>query len=140
MNGFPQDGRDLDARRRGREEDRRPAVAGKARRSPASSRGRAASSGAPTQPATIVWVEALDGGDLKKPGAVSATRCDRWPRRSQAQPVEVAKPNGATAGNRPIPIAGVALLTENDRASRPHPHLDPRWHRRAAKGVGAQAG
>ena len=62
---LPAGRRDLDARGRAREEDRRPAVARRRRRSPASSRDRAATSWRADQPATIVWVEALDGGDLK---------------------------------------------------------------------------
>ena len=68
------------------------------------------------QPATIVWVEALDGGDLK----------NQVPFRDKilaiaapftSQPSEVAKTEWRFGGIG-YTDAGLALLTENDRASR----------------------
>ena len=68
------------------------------------------------QPATIVWVEALDGGDLK----------NKVPFRDKvvslaapfsAQPAEVAKTEWRYAGIS-YTDTGIALLNENDRASR----------------------
>jgi len=68
------------------------------------------------QPATLVWVEALDGGDLK----------NRVPFRDKvlslappftAQPTEVAKTEWRYGGVS-YTDTGVTLLTENDRASR----------------------
>jgi dipeptidyl aminopeptidase/acylaminoacyl peptidase len=68
------------------------------------------------QPATIVWVEALDGGDLK----------NKVPFRDKivslaapfsAQPGEVAKTEWRYDGIS-YTDAGIALLNENDRASR----------------------
>jgi dipeptidyl aminopeptidase/acylaminoacyl peptidase len=68
------------------------------------------------QPATIVWVEALDGGDLK----------NKVPFRDKvlslaapfsAQPAEVAKTEWRYAGIE-YTNSGIALLNENDRASR----------------------
>jgi len=68
------------------------------------------------QPSTIVWVEALDGGDLK----------NKVPFRDKvvslsapfsAQPAEVAKTEWRYAGVS-YTDTGVALLNENDRASR----------------------
>ena len=68
------------------------------------------------QPATIVWVEALDGGDLK----------NKVPFRDKvvslaapfsAPPAEVAKTEWRYAGIS-YTDTGIALLNENDRASR----------------------
>jgi dipeptidyl aminopeptidase/acylaminoacyl peptidase len=68
------------------------------------------------QPATILWAEALDGGDLK----------NKVPFRDKVvslaapfsgQPVEVAKTEWRYGGIN-YTDAGLALLTENDRASR----------------------
>src|SRR6185295_4165882 len=68
------------------------------------------------QPATLLWAEALDGGDLK----------NKVPFRDKvvslaapftAQPVEIAKTEWRYGGIN-YTDAGIALLTENDRASR----------------------
>jgi dipeptidyl aminopeptidase/acylaminoacyl peptidase len=68
------------------------------------------------QPATLLWIEALDGGDLK----------NKVPFRDKvlslqapfaAQPVEVAKTEWRY-GSVSYTDRGVALLSENDRASR----------------------
>ena len=68
------------------------------------------------QPSTLIWAEALDGGDLK----------NKVPFRDQVvalaapftgQPVEVAKTEWRYGGIN-YTDAGIALLTENDRASR----------------------
>ena len=68
------------------------------------------------QPATIIWTEALDGGDLKnkvpfrdKVVAVSAP--------FTAQPTEIAKTEWRFGGIS-FTEKGVALLSESDRASR----------------------
>jgi dipeptidyl aminopeptidase/acylaminoacyl peptidase len=68
------------------------------------------------QPATIVWVEALDGGDLKnqvpfRDKVVSLAAPFAGP------PAEVAKTEWRFAGIS-YTDAGIALLNENDRASR----------------------
>jgi dipeptidyl aminopeptidase/acylaminoacyl peptidase len=68
------------------------------------------------QPATVVWVEALDGGDLK----------NKVPFRDKlmslaapfsGQPTEVAKTEWRYDGVA-YTDTGIALLSENDRASR----------------------
>jgi dipeptidyl aminopeptidase/acylaminoacyl peptidase len=68
------------------------------------------------QPATLLWVEALDGGDLK----------NKVPFRDKVlalaapfatPPVEVAKTEWRYGGIN-YTDAGIALLTENDRATR----------------------
>ncbi|MGH9142426.1 MAG: alpha/beta hydrolase family protein, partial [Vicinamibacterales bacterium] len=68
------------------------------------------------QPATILWVEALDGGDLKtivpfrdKVMSLAAP--------FSGQPVEIAKTEWRYGGIN-YTDAGVALLAENDRATR----------------------
>jgi dipeptidyl aminopeptidase/acylaminoacyl peptidase len=70
----------------------------------------------PDQPATILWAEALDGGDLK----------NKVPFRDKVvsiaapfsgQPTEVAKTEWRFGGIG-YTDTGVALLSENDRASR----------------------
>ena len=88
------------------------------------------------QPATIVWVEALDGGDLK----------NKVPFRDKvmtlaapftAQPAEIAKTEWRYGGIA-YTDTGIALLTENDRASRKtrtwllEPNAAPRkvWERK----------
>jgi dipeptidyl aminopeptidase/acylaminoacyl peptidase len=68
------------------------------------------------QPATIVWVEALDGGDLKiKVPFRDTVRSLAAP--FTAQPAEVAKTEWRF-GNIGYTDGGLGLLTENDRASR----------------------
>ena len=68
------------------------------------------------QPATITWVEALDGGDLK----------NKVPFRDKVvslgapfsgQPIEIAKTEWRY-GSINYTDSGIALLTENDRATR----------------------
>ncbi len=70
----------------------------------------------PDQPATIVWAEALDGGDLK----------NKVPFRDKimsvaapfnAEPVEMAKTEWRYAGIS-FTEKGIGLLTETDRATR----------------------
>ena len=88
------------------------------------------------QPATIIWTEALDGGDLKnnvpfrdKVIAMSAPFTE--------QPTELAKTEWRFGGIA-FTEKGVALLTESDRASRHvrtwilEPGAEPRklWDRR----------
>ena len=68
------------------------------------------------QPATIVWVEALDGGDLKNKVPFRDTvRALAAP--FTAQPGEVARTEWRF-GSIAYTDRGVGLLTENDRASR----------------------
>jgi dipeptidyl aminopeptidase/acylaminoacyl peptidase len=68
------------------------------------------------QPATVVWAEALDGGDLKNNvpfrDAVSSLAA---PFTAQATPISKTE---WRFGGIAYTDAGVALLTENDRASR----------------------
>src|SRR5262249_37594550 len=68
------------------------------------------------QPATLVWVEALDGGELK----------NKVPFRDKvmalaapftAQPTEIAKTEWRYGGIA-YTDTGIALLTENERATR----------------------
>jgi dipeptidyl aminopeptidase/acylaminoacyl peptidase len=70
----------------------------------------------PDQPATVLWVEALDGGDLK----------NKVPFRDKvmtlaapftSQPAEVVKTEWRY-GSIGYTDSGIALLTENDRPSR----------------------
>jgi len=70
----------------------------------------------PDQPATVVWAEALDGGDLK----------NKVPFRDKimsvaapfnAEPVEMAKTEWRYAGIS-FTEKGIGLLTETDRATR----------------------
>ena len=68
------------------------------------------------QPATILWVEALDGGDLKNKVPFRDTVVSLTAPFS-GQPVEVAKTEWRYAGIN-YTDAGIALLTEEDRASR----------------------
>ena len=70
----------------------------------------------PDQPGTIVWIEALDGGDLKNqvPFRDKVMALDA---PFTAQPREFAKTEWRFGGVS-FTDKGVALLTENDRASR----------------------
>jgi dipeptidyl aminopeptidase/acylaminoacyl peptidase len=68
------------------------------------------------QPATIIWVEALDGGDLKNKVAFR-DRVVSLTAPFSAQPVEVAKTEWRYGGLS-YTDAGIGLLSENDRASR----------------------
>jgi dipeptidyl aminopeptidase/acylaminoacyl peptidase len=88
------------------------------------------------QPATIVWIEALDGGDLKNqvPFRDKVMALDA---PFTAQPHEFAKTEWRFGGVS-FTEKGVALLTENDRASRRtrtwlmEPGAEPRkvWERK----------
>jgi hypothetical protein len=68
------------------------------------------------QPATIVWVEALDGGDLKNK-VPFRDRVVSLAEPFTAQPVEIAKTEWRY-GSIAYTDTGIALLSENDRASR----------------------
>ena len=68
------------------------------------------------QPSTILWVEALDGGDLKNKVPFRDKVVSLAPPFS-GQPVEVAKTEWRYGGIN-YTDTGIALLTENDRASR----------------------
>jgi dipeptidyl aminopeptidase/acylaminoacyl peptidase len=68
------------------------------------------------QPATIVWVEALDGGDLKNK-VPFRDKVLSLPVPFSAPPAEVAKTEWRYAGIS-YSDAGIGLLNENDRASR----------------------
>ena len=68
------------------------------------------------QPATVVWVEALDGGDLKNK-VPFRDKVLSLPAPFSAPPSEVAKTEWRYAGIA-YTDAGIALLNENDRASR----------------------
>jgi dipeptidyl aminopeptidase/acylaminoacyl peptidase len=68
------------------------------------------------QPATIVWVEALDGGDLKNK-VPFRDRVVSLAEPFTAQPAEIAKTEWRY-GSIAYTDTGIALLSENDRASR----------------------
>lgn len=68
------------------------------------------------QPATLLWVEALDGGNLQN-SVPFRDRVMALPAPFAVQPVEVSKTAWRFAGIA-YTDAGVGLLTENDRASR----------------------
>jgi len=68
------------------------------------------------QPATVLWVEALDGGDLKTKVPIR-DKVMAFAAPFTAPAVEVAKTEWRYGGIG-YTDTGVALLTENDRASR----------------------
>ena len=68
------------------------------------------------QPATLLWVEALDGGDLKNKVAFR-DRVLSLASPFSGQPIEIARTEWRYGGIN-YTDAGVALLTENDRSSR----------------------
>jgi dipeptidyl aminopeptidase/acylaminoacyl peptidase len=68
------------------------------------------------QPATLLWVEALDGGDLKNKVPFRDRVVSLAPPFS-GQPLEIARTEWRYGGIN-YTDAGIALLTENDRASR----------------------
>jgi dipeptidyl aminopeptidase/acylaminoacyl peptidase len=68
------------------------------------------------QPATVLWVEALDGGDLKNK-VPFRDRVLALSMPFSAQPTEIAKTEWRYGGIGYTDM-GIALLTENDRASR----------------------
>ncbi len=70
----------------------------------------------PDQPATLVWAEALDGGDLKNK-APFRDKVMSLSAPFSAQAAEVAKTEWRYGGIG-YTDTGIALLTENDRASR----------------------
>jgi dipeptidyl aminopeptidase/acylaminoacyl peptidase len=88
------------------------------------------------QPATIVWVEALDGGELKNK-VPFRDRVVSLAAPFTAQPTEVAKTEWRY-GSLGYTDTGIALLSENDRASRRtrtwimEPGAEPRkvWERK----------
>src|SRR5262249_21159847 len=70
----------------------------------------------PDQPATIVWTEARDGGDLRNKGPCR-DRVVALAAPCTAQPTEIAKTEWRFTGIS-FTDKGVALLTESDRATR----------------------
>ena len=68
------------------------------------------------QPATIVWVEALDGGDLKNT-VPFRDKVVSLATPFSGQPAEIARTEWRYGGIN-YTDAGIALLTENDRATR----------------------
>ena len=68
------------------------------------------------QPATILWAEALDGGDLKNT-VPFRDKVISLAAPFSGQPVEIAKTEWRYGGIN-YTDAGIALLTENDRATR----------------------
>jgi dipeptidyl aminopeptidase/acylaminoacyl peptidase len=68
------------------------------------------------QPATLLWVEALDGGDLKNQ-VPFRDRILSLTAPFSAPPSEIAKTEWRYGGIN-YTDAGIALLTENDRAAR----------------------
>lgn len=71
----------------------------------------------PTDPATLVWVEALDGGDTKKKADVR-DRVLTLKAPFNGQPVEITKTEHRFAGLTFGEKGGVALVSEYDRNRR----------------------
>lgn len=93
----------------------------------------------PDAPATLVWVEALDGGDTRRPADIR-DRVVTLPAPFSAEPAELARTRDRFAGLRWG--AGIALLSEANRVKRwtrtwlldtQHPGVAPRavWDRSA---------
>ena len=91
----------------------------------------------PTEPATLAWAEALDGGDPKTRCRI-AIWCSRWRRRSRRAPAELARTEYRFGGVA-WTDAGVALVTENDRTTRrTRTWVFDRAGRGAAQAMGSQ--
>jgi dipeptidyl aminopeptidase/acylaminoacyl peptidase len=71
----------------------------------------------PTAPATLVWVEALDGGDPKRKVA-PRDRVMMWKAPFQGEPVEVVRTQHRFAGLTWGEKNGLALLKDFDRKTR----------------------
>jgi dipeptidyl aminopeptidase/acylaminoacyl peptidase len=70
----------------------------------------------PDQPATVLWVEALDKGDLRNK-VPFRDKVVTWSAPFGGEPIEFAKTEWRY-GNVSFTEKGVALLTETDRATR----------------------
>ena len=71
----------------------------------------------PTEPATLVWAEALDGGDTKKK-ALMRDRVVMLKAPFTGQPVELAKTEFRFAGLSWLEKGGQVFLRDSDRVSR----------------------
>lgn len=71
----------------------------------------------PTDPATLVWVEALDGGDTRKPAPVR-DRVLMLKAPFQGQPVELAKTEHRFAGMTWGEKDGLVIIRDMDRRRR----------------------
>jgi dipeptidyl aminopeptidase/acylaminoacyl peptidase len=71
----------------------------------------------PTEPATLVWVEALDGGDTKKKAALR-DRVVMLKAPFTGQPVELYKTEHRFAGLTWFEKGGLVFLRDSDRATR----------------------
>ncbi len=71
----------------------------------------------PTEPATLVWAEALDGGDTKKKAAVR-DRVVMLKAPFTGQPIELAKTENRFAGLSWLEKGGQVFLRDSDRVSR----------------------
>ena len=130
--------RDLDARGRRGEEDRGPAVARRHRRSPASRPGPRGYRWRADQPATLLWVEALDGGDLKN--KVPFRDKVRLARRAVLRPAGRDRQNGMALRRHQLHRRRHRAADRERSRDAPHAQLDHGAGRGAAQGVGAQAG
>ncbi len=70
-----------------------------------------------TEPATLVWVEALDGGETKKKAALR-DRVLMLKAPFTAQPIELAKTEFRFAGLMWLEKGGQVLLRDSDRVTR----------------------
>ncbi len=71
----------------------------------------------PTEPATLVWVEALDGGETKKKAALR-DRVMMLKAPFTGQPVELAKTEYRFAGLSWLEKGGQGFLRDSDRVTR----------------------
>jgi dipeptidyl aminopeptidase/acylaminoacyl peptidase len=71
----------------------------------------------PTEPATLVWVEALDGGETKKKAALR-DRVVMLKAPFTGQPIEMAKTEYRFAGLSWLEKGGLAFLRDADRVTR----------------------
>ncbi len=71
----------------------------------------------PTEPTTLVWAEALDGGDTKKKAALR-DRVVMLKAPFTGQPIELAKTEFRFAGLLWLEKGGQVLLRDSDRVSR----------------------
>ena len=92
----------------------------------------------PLEPATLMWAEALDKGDLKQQGA--ASRPHPHAQGAVRRGTVGSRQDGIPLRWRELHRQGTILLTENDRASRTTRTwvLNPSWGQ-AAQALGPQA-
>ena len=93
--------------------------------------------GSPTEPATMVWVEALDKGDIKNT-VPFRDRIVTLKAPFSGEPAEVGKTSTVTRA-RAGPMAAASSSARSDREDAHHPHVGAeRVVGRAAQAVGPQ--